>query len=123
SDLDGIARPMFAGRPPAQPGGQKGSEEVPGGHSILPGARVPRTGMLRHRRKFDNGPWNDWRSRDMPLFLQGRMIWRVVDRLYDTGHPDHCGWTTMLECLPPEGMAPLEHPPRPFRPFLGNGLV
>lgn len=114
SDKDGYERAMFA----------EGAGEEPGRHARLPGVRIPRVGTLRHRRPFTADRWKGWRSVDVPLFTQaGRMIWRVVDRLYDTGHPDRLGWTSMQEYLPLEAMAPEEHPARPFRHWRGLGKV
>lgn len=113
SENDGYERPMLAGRT----GGE------PGAHSILPGARIPRIGFLRHRRMFEGGTWKAWRSFDVPFFTKGRMCSRIVDRLYDTGDPDRLGWTSMMEYLPPEGLVSEEHPPLPFRQWSGLGKV
>lgn len=113
SDRDGYERPMLAGRI-GEPGGR---------HSILPGARTPQVGLLRHRRPFSGDSWKGWRGFDAPFFTKERMCWRIVDRLYDTGHPDRPGWTTMLEYLPPEGLVDEEHPPLPFRQWSGLGKV
>lgn len=110
---DGYSRPMFAGAT----GGD------PGRHAVIPGADVPRAGVIRHRRPFTEEAWINWREKDVPLFLDGTMCWRVVDRLYDTGQPDVVGWTSMLEFMPAEGLVSEEFPALPPRAWMGAGTV
>lgn len=110
---DGYSRPMFAGA----------TGDEPAWHSVIPGADVPRAGVIRHRRSFTEEAWINWREKDVPLFLDGTMCWRAVDRLYDTGDPTRVGWTSMLEFMPAEGMVTQEFPALPPRAWMGAGTV
>lgn len=113
ADADGYERPMFFA-----------GEEVRSEHLLLPHASIPGGGILRHRRPFTHDNWTGWRSKDVPLFTQdGKMVWRVVDRLYDTGSKRVLGWSSKLEFLPPESTVHQEFPPRLFQPWIAAGKV
>lgn len=66
--------------------------------------------------------WTSWRSRDLPLFTEEtRMVWRVRDRLIQTG--DNLEWRTAVHVVPDGSAVPAPSRPRRVESWTGIGTV
>src|SRR5262249_4735832 len=84
---------------------------------------VPTPIYRRRDRLFDDATWQRWSTLDLPRFTSdGKMIWKIEDRLYNFGQPT-IEWESWIWTMPPDAIVSSPIPGVRQRPWTGLGKV